>query len=85
MLYTLPDGRIVDLTCVSDVSPIRDFGVDSKSIVKSRLGFTIFLNKREMLDVVDYYHFSDWAIVKKRLNMIREEILSSLEKVESTG
>ncbi|MDD2228108.1 MAG: hypothetical protein PHY48_01705 [Candidatus Cloacimonetes bacterium] len=81
MLYTLPDGRIIDLTCVSVVTPVKDFGLDPKTIVKSRIGFSIILKKREVLDVVDYYHYSDWATAKNKLNKLREEIVSRWSQI----
>ncbi len=85
MLYTLPDGRIVDLSCVSNVTTVRDLGVDPNTIFRSRIGFSIFLKKREILDVVGYYHYNDWATVRNGLNKIREEILCKLEQADSAG
>jgi hypothetical protein len=85
MLYTLPDGRVIDLTCVSNILPIRDYGLDPKSIDKSLIGFSIYLNKREVMDVVDYYHYNDWAEVKNGLKKLREEIINKWQQANHAG
>jgi len=80
MIYTLPNGQNVDLAKVTNVSRIRDMGHDSKSIDKQKIGFTISLKNREIIDVVDYYHYSDWADVKNRLNLIRKQVIAKWEQ-----
>ncbi|HNQ43166.1 MAG TPA: hypothetical protein PKI59_02000 [Candidatus Cloacimonadota bacterium] len=75
MKYTLPNGKQIDIERIVSVSPVRDLGPDPKSIDLSRLGFSIHLRKREIVEVVDNYHYNDWAEVRSQLNKIRDEIL----------
>jgi len=80
MNYTLPSGQVIDLARVSSVSKIRDFGRDSKSIDRHLIGFTVHLQKREVVEVTDYYYYSDWAEVKSRLKRLREDIIDKWEQ-----
>lgn len=80
MNYTLPSGQVIDLARVSSVSKVRDFGRDPKSIDRHMIGFTIHLQRREIVEVTDYYYFSDWAETKNRLKRLREDIISKWEQ-----
>ncbi len=80
MNYTLPSGQVIDLARVSSVSKIRDFGRDSKSIDRHLIGFTVHLHKREVVEVTDFYYYSDWAEVKSRLKKLREDIIDKWEQ-----
>jgi hypothetical protein len=81
MWFTLPDGRLVDLKCVSSVSSIRDYGSDPRSIDRHIIGFSLYLNrKNEVVEVLDTYHFNDWADARARLKKTREEIVSIIDK-----
>ena len=75
MTYRLFDGQIVDLDRIESVSTVRDFGRDPRSIDRSQIGFTIQLNNREIIDVVEFYHFCDWAQVSIKLKKVREDIV----------
>lgn len=74
MVYKLPNGQLVDLSRISSISNVRDFGRDPRSIDQHLIGFTIRLKDREIVEVTDNYHFSDWAEVKSRLKQLREDI-----------
>ncbi len=74
MVYSLPDGKQVDLNRVRRISMVRDFGQDKTSIDKCKLGFSIHLDRREVIEVTDIYHYSDWAAVKKRMNDLRKDL-----------
>jgi len=85
MLFNLPDGRIIDLNCISRVMPMKDYGRDSKSIDKSRVGFSILLKKCEVLDVIGYYHYNDWLTERNRLKKIREEIITQWSQIRTAA
>jgi hypothetical protein len=74
MVYILPDGKQVDLKRVRRISSVRDVGQDGTSIDKYKLAFTIHLDRSEIVEVADYYHYNDWAEVKKRLSDLRKEV-----------
>jgi UDP-N-acetylmuramate-alanine ligase len=76
MVYTLPNGQVIELSTISSVSSIRDYGHDPKSIDKHMIGFTIRLKGREIVEVTENYHFSDWSEVKKRVKQLREDIIA---------
>lgn len=82
MLYALPNGQEIDLTKVKGISKVRDYGRDSNSIDLHLIGFSIQMQK-EVVDITDSYHFCDWAEVTKKLKLIREEILSKWEQLQS--
>ncbi len=82
MLYTLPDGKTIALERIQSVSTVRDHGRDEGSIDMSRLGFTIHLAKREIVEVTEPYHFADWADVKKHLNRIRDDIIKQWKALD---
>ncbi len=79
MLYTLPDGRSFELDLVTRVSRIRDEGEDASSIEYSKLSFHIYFSDRDTIEVIQQYHYSDWAVQKKNLNRIRAELLNSIK------
>ncbi len=85
MNYTLPDGRIVDLAKVSSISKVRDFGRDSNTIDLHQIGFTIHLERREIVEVLDKYHFCDWAEVKNRLKRLREDMIEKWEEEQMSS
>lgn len=78
MLYTLPDGREIDLDQVIRVSRIRDEGMDSNSIEYSKLSFHVYFSERETVEVWVQYHYADWAEQKKRLKQIRDDLLKAI-------
>jgi len=80
MKYTLPNGRVIDLVRVLGVSPVRDMGPDSRTIDQSRIGFVVHMDKREVVEVTDTYHFTDWPVAKNKMKKVREELLVALEK-----
>lgn len=75
MSYKLPNGQLVDLKRVRSISTVRDLGADPKSIDLSRLGFTLHLANREIIEITECYHFSDWGDVKKKLQKLRQELV----------
>ena len=85
MNYTLPDGRTIDLAKVSSISKVRDFGRDSKTIDLHQIGFTIHLQRREIVEILDQYHYSDWAEVKTRLKRLREQIIQKWEEEQQSS
>ncbi len=78
MLYTLPDGREIELEQVIRVSKIRDEGMDSNSIEYSKLTFHINLSDQETIEVCLQYHYADWAEQKKRLKQVRDDLLEAI-------
>ncbi|MDP2173385.1 MAG: hypothetical protein Q8M98_08300 [Candidatus Cloacimonadaceae bacterium] len=83
-MYKLPNGRQLKLEEVESVSRVKDLGQDTSTIGYSRLGFSIFMKSGRTVDVVDKYHFSDWADVKKKLSLIREEIVAKVHAISET-
>ncbi len=80
MLYTLNDGREVDLSRVMDVSAIRDEGLDPSSISNSRIAFHIRVKSGSSILVEKKYHFADWAAKKKELDLERKAFVNALEQ-----
>lgn len=70
----LPDGQVIDPTRIREITPIRDLGLDSGSIDRSVLAFTIRMRGGQSIQVKEYYHFSDWADASKRLKVLRATI-----------
>ncbi|HCM14732.1 MAG: hypothetical protein WC252_07285 [Candidatus Cloacimonadaceae bacterium] len=79
MLFTLSDGKSVDLSRIVRISSIRDFGKDTQTISLSKIGYTIHLDGREYVEVCRNYHFSDWAQVKTDLEKDRKDLISRWE------
>ncbi len=82
ILYTLPDGKKIDLTRVESISKIREYGQAGRIIEKQLIGFAIHLKNNETIEVKEEYHFSDWAEVKIRLSKLRDDIIAHWEKVQ---
>lgn len=80
MVYTLPNGQVIELSRISSISSVRDYGRDPKSIDKHMIGFTIRMAGREVIEVTENYHFSDWAEVKKNIKQLREDIAELWQK-----
>ncbi len=80
MMYTLPDGRVLDTELITQVSSIRDLGQDERSIDRSILSFSVYLRKGETVQVVEYYHYTDWAEAKKRLTEVRKSLCDALNQ-----
>lgn len=78
-MYKLPDGRELKLEEVESVSNVRDLGQDSTKIGYSKLGFKIYLKNGRTVEVMDNYHYADWADVKKGLSALRKEIIDRAE------
>ncbi|MDD4309894.1 MAG: hypothetical protein PHO32_05895 [Candidatus Cloacimonetes bacterium] len=74
MNYILPDGRIIDTSRIESISSVRDLGRDTKTIDRNRMGFTIHLSNREIVDIREYYQYSDWALVKTRMNRLHADL-----------
>lgn len=80
MEYTLPNGQQIELCRIVSVSPVRDLGPDPRSIDRSRIGFTVHLRKREIVQIEDTYHYTDWIEAKKRLEDERKRIVKAMEE-----
>jgi len=85
MIYKLPDGKQIDLSRVRRISSVRDFGQDKTSIEKSKLGFTVHLDRREVMEIWEYYHYSDWAAVKKKMCDLRADLYAKWETENNKG
>ncbi|MDZ4181560.1 MAG: hypothetical protein U1B83_01690 [Candidatus Cloacimonadaceae bacterium] len=64
---------------VESVSRVRDLGQDSTKIGYSKLGFKVYLKSGRTVEVMDNYHYADWAEVKKGLSSLRQEIIDKAE------
>ncbi len=82
MIYTLPDGRQVDLSKVESISKIRDYGQVDNIVQKYLIGFSIRLTNKEIIEVKDIYHYSDWSEVKLRMNKLREDIINQWKSMQ---
>lgn len=80
MIFTLPDGRTLDTDSIKQVSSIRDLGQDAKSIDRCILSFSVYLKDGPTITVSDYYHYADWAEVKKRLSTLRKNLADLIIK-----
>ncbi len=76
MKYKFKDGTEVDLERIISISPIRDLGVDRKSISTSKIAFSIHMDKHEVVNISREYHYSDWATVKVELKKEREDLFA---------
>lgn len=83
MKYVFKDGTEVDIERVLSVSEVRDLGMDKKSITLSKLGFSIHLSKRELVQITRNYHYSDWAKVKLELEKERQELLDKWKELSA--
>lgn len=80
MDYTLPDGTVIDINDISEVSEIKDYGSDDKTISESTLSFTIRFSSEHSVKVSRNYHFAEWFDIFKELKSTRNEILDLWEK-----
>lgn len=83
MKYIFTDGIEVDLERILSVSSVRDLGLDNKSISMSKIGFSIHLDKRELVQITRSYHYSDWATVKLELEKERKDLLDKWNEVKN--
>ena len=81
-MYILPDGRQIDLSKVESISKIREYGQVEHIVEKHLIGFTIHLKNKEIIEVKDLYHYSDWSEVKRRMNKLREDIIDNWNKMK---
>ena len=82
MLYMLPNGKEIDLMKVRTVSQIRDIDSSSDVINDNRIGFTISLKGREIVEVSEPYHYADWGPVKMRIKQLRDDLIARIEEVD---
>ena len=82
MLYMLPNGKEIDLMKVRTVSQIRDIDSSSDVINDNRIGFTISLKGREIVEVSEPYHYADWGPVKMRIKQLRDDLITRIEEVD---
>ena len=81
MKYKFEDGSEVELERIISVSPIRDLGVDKKSISTSKIGFTVHMSKREIVHITRDYHYSDWAGAKIELEKERNNLIAKWDEM----
>jgi len=82
MLYMLSNGKEIDLMKVRTVSQIRDIDSSSDVINDNRIGFTISLKGREIVEVSEPYHYADWGPVKMRIKQLRDDLITRIEEVD---
>jgi len=82
MLYMLPNGKEIDLMKVRTVSQIRDIDSSSDVINDNRIGFTISLKGREIVEVSEPYHYADWGPVKMRIKQLRDDLITRIEEID---
>lgn len=82
MLYMLPNGKEIDLMKVRTVSQIRDIESSSDVINDNRIGFTISLKGREIVEVSEPYHYADWGPVKMRIKQLRDDLITRIEEID---
>ena len=75
MQYLLPDGRSFETEEIRELTSIRDYGSDDATIVLSKIGFTIHLKKGKSIQVMEHYHFTDWAEAKLKVSRLRDDIM----------
>jgi len=80
MNYKLPDGTIINLADLYEVSEIKDLGEDTNTIDESTLSFSIRLTKCHSLKVTKNYHYNDWFDALNELKKIREDLILQWEK-----
>jgi len=78
----LPNGKEIDLMKVRTVSQIRDIDSSSDVINDNRIGFTISLKGREIVEVSEPYHYADWGPVKMRIKQLRDDLITRIEEVD---
>jgi len=80
MNYTLPDGTKIDLTNIYEISEIKDYGFDEKTIDESTLTFAIRLKTGKSKKVSINYHYNDWFAIFKELKLVRDDLIQNWEK-----
>lgn len=83
MVYTLADGTSIDLSKVSEVSDIKDYGEDEHTIDESTLCFTVRMVNGKSVKVSLNYHYNDWFSIYKELKEIRKDIITQWEKYKA--
>jgi len=78
----LPNGKEIDLMKVRTVSQIRDIDSSSDVINDNRIGFTISLKGREIVEVSEPYHYADWGPVKMRIKQLRDDLITRIEEID---
>jgi len=81
MLFKLPNGNELELEQVRSVSQIRDLDSSSQVMPVSRIGFTVSLKNREIVEVFEQYHYADWGPVKMRMKQLRETLISKIKEI----
>lgn len=76
MKYTLADGTIIDLSKVTEVSEIKDYGEDEHTIDESTLCFSVRMKNGKSIKVSLNYHYNDWFSIYKKLKDIRNDIIT---------
>ncbi len=83
MKYLLYDGTNVDLNNIYEVSDIKDYGNDERTIDESKISFTIrFINGKSKKVSINY-HYSDWFEAYKELKSIRVDLIENWQKCKS--
>ncbi|HPN40862.1 MAG TPA: hypothetical protein PKX36_04965 [Candidatus Cloacimonadota bacterium] len=67
---------------VRTVSQIRDIDSSSDVINDNRIGFTISLKGREIVEVSEPYHYADWGPVKMRIKQLRDDLITRIEEID---
>jgi hypothetical protein len=81
MNYTLPDGTVIDLESIYEVSEIKDYGSDEKTIDEFTLSFTVRFRNEQSLKISRNYHYNDWFDIKKELEQTRQDIIEQWDKL----
>jgi len=84
MLYSLPDGKQIDLSKVSEIGSIRDLGHDPSSIDASLIAFNVRLKNGIVIKVSKQYHYNDWVQAKKELDVIYHQLKNSYDEFKET-
>ncbi len=83
MDYTLPDGTVIELGNIHEVSDIKDYGSDETTISESTLCFTIRFKEGHSIKVSQNYHYSDWFDVFRQLKAVRSDILEKWNRIRN--
>ncbi|HOV15930.1 MAG TPA: hypothetical protein PLF50_00260 [Candidatus Cloacimonadota bacterium] len=80
MDYKLPDGTIINLADIYEISEIKDLGSDSHTIDESTLSFTVRFKSHRSMQVTKNYHFNEWFEVFKELRKVHDDLMLQWEK-----
>lgn len=83
MIYTLANGTNINLENIYEVSEIKDYGKDEKTIDESTISFTIRFKSGKSKKVSMNYHYSEWFDVFKQLKQVRMDIIENWENYKS--